>query len=94
MPATASFDITSTIDFQEVDNALNQARDEAIVVHADSPYRTVADLRGKTIALAPGAGVAVHDRASEIHRRARGEAAHRRAHAPTFTCEPAISVAR
>jgi uncharacterized protein YajQ (UPF0234 family) len=29
MPATASFDITSTIDFQEVDNALNQARKEA-----------------------------------------------------------------
>src|SRR5437868_1139829 len=28
MPATASFDITSTIDFQEVDNALNQARKE------------------------------------------------------------------
>jgi sulfonate transport system substrate-binding protein len=31
--------------------------DEAIVVHADSPCRTVADLRGKTIALAPGACV-------------------------------------
>ena len=28
MPATLSFDITSTIDFQEVDNALNQARKE------------------------------------------------------------------
>jgi len=28
MPATASFDVTSTIDFQEVDNALNQARKE------------------------------------------------------------------
>src|SRR4029450_3569914 len=28
MPANASFDITSTIDFQEVDNALNQARKE------------------------------------------------------------------
>src|SRR5215831_4822931 len=28
MPTTASFDITSTIDFQEVDNALNQARKE------------------------------------------------------------------
>ena len=28
MPDTASFDITSTIDFQEVDNALNQARKE------------------------------------------------------------------
>jgi uncharacterized protein YajQ (UPF0234 family) len=28
MPATASFDITSVIDFQEVDNALNQARKE------------------------------------------------------------------
>ncbi|HEY7291974.1 MAG TPA: YajQ family cyclic di-GMP-binding protein [Vicinamibacterales bacterium] len=28
MPSTASFDITSTIDFQEVDNALNQARKE------------------------------------------------------------------
>jgi cyclic-di-GMP-binding protein len=28
MPATVSFDITSTIDFQEVDNALNQARKE------------------------------------------------------------------
>ena len=28
MPATASFDITSTIDFAEVDNALNQARKE------------------------------------------------------------------
>ena len=28
MPATASFDITSTIDFQEVDNALNQAAKE------------------------------------------------------------------
>ncbi len=28
MPAAASFDITSTIDLQEVDNALNQARKE------------------------------------------------------------------
>ena len=28
MPATSSFDITSTVDFQEVDNALNQARKE------------------------------------------------------------------
>ena len=28
MPQAASFDITSTIDFQEVDNALNQARKE------------------------------------------------------------------
>ena len=28
MAAAASFDITSTIDFQEVDNALNQARKE------------------------------------------------------------------
>src|SRR5436190_22148557 len=28
MPAAASFDITSTTDFQEVDNALNQARKE------------------------------------------------------------------
>src|SRR6476469_4864546 len=28
MPTNASFDITSTIDFQEVDNALNQARKE------------------------------------------------------------------
>jgi uncharacterized protein YajQ (UPF0234 family) len=28
MPANSSFDVTSTIDFQEVDNALNQARKE------------------------------------------------------------------
>jgi uncharacterized protein YajQ (UPF0234 family) len=28
MPAALSFDVTSTIDFQEVDNALNQARKE------------------------------------------------------------------
>ena len=28
MPTASSFDITSTIDFQEVDNALNQARKE------------------------------------------------------------------
>ena len=28
MPPVSSFDITSTIDFQEVDNALNQARKE------------------------------------------------------------------
>jgi uncharacterized protein YajQ (UPF0234 family) len=28
VPATSSFDITSPIDFQEVDNALNQARKE------------------------------------------------------------------
>ena len=28
MPTTSSFDITSTIDFAEVDNALNQARKE------------------------------------------------------------------
>src|SRR5919109_1422139 len=28
MAATASFDVTSTIDFQEVDNTLNQARKE------------------------------------------------------------------
>ena len=30
MAATSSFDITSTIDFQEVDNALNQARKEVV----------------------------------------------------------------
>src|SRR4026207_2169385 len=29
MPSTSSFDIPSTIDFAEVDNALNQARKEA-----------------------------------------------------------------
>jgi uncharacterized protein YajQ (UPF0234 family) len=28
--ATSSFDVTSTIDFQEVDNALNQARKEVV----------------------------------------------------------------
>ena len=28
MAATSSFDVTSTVDFQEVDNALNQARKE------------------------------------------------------------------
>ena len=28
MPATSSFDVTSPIDFQEVDNAINQARKE------------------------------------------------------------------
>src|SRR6185369_17672451 len=28
MPAQASFDVTSPVDFQEVDNALNQARKE------------------------------------------------------------------
>ena len=28
MPATSSFDVTSIIDFQEVDNALNQSRKE------------------------------------------------------------------
>ena len=28
MPSTASFDVTSPIDFQEVDNAINQARKE------------------------------------------------------------------
>src|SRR4029077_11501594 len=28
MAATASFDVTSPVDFQEVDNALNQARKE------------------------------------------------------------------
>ena len=28
MPATASFDVTSPVNFQEVDNALNQARKE------------------------------------------------------------------
>jgi uncharacterized protein YajQ (UPF0234 family) len=30
MAALASFDVTSTIDFQEVDNALNQARKEVV----------------------------------------------------------------
>jgi cyclic-di-GMP-binding protein len=30
MADTSSFDITSTIDFQEVDNALNQARKEVV----------------------------------------------------------------
>ncbi len=30
MAATASFDVTSPVDFQEVDNALNQARKEVI----------------------------------------------------------------
>ena len=29
MPAASSFDVTSTVDLQEVDNALNQARKEA-----------------------------------------------------------------
>src|ERR671927_1660999 len=28
MPSTASFDITSEVDFAEIDNALNQARKE------------------------------------------------------------------
>ncbi len=30
MPSTSSFDITSSVDFQEVDNALNQARKEVV----------------------------------------------------------------
>ena len=30
MPAAASFDVTSPVDFQEVDNALNQARKEVV----------------------------------------------------------------
>ena len=30
MPAPSSFDITSTVDLQEVDNALNQARKEVV----------------------------------------------------------------
>ena len=30
MPDTSSFDVTSVVDFQEVDNALNQARKEVI----------------------------------------------------------------
>ncbi len=30
MPATCSFDVTSTVDLQEVDNALNQARKEVV----------------------------------------------------------------
>jgi uncharacterized protein YajQ (UPF0234 family) len=30
MAATCSFDVTSTVDLQEVDNALNQARKEVI----------------------------------------------------------------
>jgi uncharacterized protein YajQ (UPF0234 family) len=30
MPPASSFDVTSTIDFQEVDNALNQARKEVV----------------------------------------------------------------
>ena len=30
MPSTSSFDVTSPVDFQEVDNALNQARKEVL----------------------------------------------------------------
>jgi cyclic-di-GMP-binding protein len=30
MPSTCSFDVTSTVDLQEVDNALNQARKEVV----------------------------------------------------------------
>jgi uncharacterized protein YajQ (UPF0234 family) len=30
MAATCSFDVTSTVDLQEVDNALNQARKEVV----------------------------------------------------------------
>jgi len=53
MPATASFDITSTIDFQEVDNALNQARKEIAQrydfkgVHVD----IALDVTAKTLTL-------------------------------------------
>jgi cyclic-di-GMP-binding protein len=43
MAATVSFDITSTIDFQEVDNALNQARKEVAQRY---------DFKGATIEIA------------------------------------------
>ena len=44
MPATASFDITSTIDFQEVDNALNQARKEVAQRYDFKGSRAAIDL--------------------------------------------------
>ena len=53
MPAAASFDVTSPIDFQEVDNALNQARKE-IAQRYDfkgSKADIALDATGKTLTL-------------------------------------------
>ena len=44
MASTASFDITSTIDFQEVDNALNQARKEVAQRYDFKGSRAAIDL--------------------------------------------------
>ena len=43
MAATSSFDITSPIDFQEVDNALNQARKEVLQRYDFKDTGTVID---------------------------------------------------
>ena len=54
MAATSSFDITSTIDFQEVDNALNQARKEVGQRYDFKDSKTSIDLNAteKTLTLA------------------------------------------
>jgi uncharacterized protein YajQ (UPF0234 family) len=53
MAGTASFDVTSTIDFQEVDNALNQARKEVAQRYDFKGARTDISLseKDKTLTL-------------------------------------------
>ena len=54
MPATNSFDITSTIDMQEVDNAINQARKELAQRYdfKGSPASIELDVKENTLTLA------------------------------------------
>jgi uncharacterized protein YajQ (UPF0234 family) len=54
MASTYSFDITSTIDLQEVDNALNQARKEVGQRYdfKDSPASLDLDQKNKTLTIA------------------------------------------
>lgn len=54
MASTFSFDITSTIDMQEVDNALNQARKEVAQRYdfKDSPVSLDLDQKNGTLTLA------------------------------------------
>jgi hypothetical protein len=53
MPSTSSFDITSSVDFQEVDNALNQARKEVVQRYDFKGARADIDLNAteKTLTL-------------------------------------------
>ena len=51
MPATCSFDVTSTVDLQEVDNALNQARKEVVQRYDFKGVKASFELQAKEKAI-------------------------------------------